>query len=302
MLSIVFGAGVVFGVGVLLLAMRWPVIEAPRLSGETIVEEVRRHPGLAGHLRHHFDPKKETGIALIIATSVVATAAVGVGILVVTVRTKLGYESVDLRLARYANDHASEFSTETLRTFSDVGGTSGVFGLAAVACLVELLRRPTRIAQVLLFLTVVIGGHFALSNGIKLLVERARPDVGRLTGFSGPSFPSGHSTAAAATLAGVALVVSRGRSRQTKAVVAAIGAGLAVIVALTRVFLGVHWFTDVVGGLILGWGWFALCSIAFGGRLLSFGAPVAVAEHVAEVVQRQDSKHQGVSARRITRG
>jgi hypothetical protein len=44
------------------------------------------------------------------------------------------------------------------------------------------------------------------------------------------------------------------------------------------VLLGVHWLTDVMAGLCLGWGWFALVSIAFGGRMLRFGAPVADAE------------------------
>ncbi len=51
--------------------------------------------------------------------------------------------------------------------------------------------------------------------------------------------------------------------------------------ASTRVLLDVHWVSDVVAGLALGWGWFALCAIAFGGRLLRFGAPADEAAEAA---------------------
>jgi membrane-associated phospholipid phosphatase len=54
---------------------------------------------------------------------------------------------------------------------------------------------------------------------------------------------------------------------------AGVAAGLAVMIAATRVLLDVHWLSDVIAGLALGWAWFAACSIAFGGRLLRFGAP-----------------------------
>ena len=146
----------------------------------------------------------------------------------------------------------------------------------------EFRRLPTRALP--LFMTLVVGGQFALSNGIKFIVERARPDIGRLTGYAGTSFPSGHATAASATLAAIALIATRRRSRATRIASASVAAGLAVVVAGTRVMLGVHWFTDVIAGLLRGWGWFALCSIAFGGRLLSFGLPVKAAEKVADAV------------------
>ena len=53
---------------------------------------------------------------------------------------------------------------------------------------------------------------------------------------------------------------------------AGLAVGLAVAVAASRVMLAEHWLSDVVAGLALGWAWFSVCAIAFGGRLLSFGA------------------------------
>ena len=78
-----------------------------------------------------------------------------------------------------------------------------------------------------------------------------------------------------------ALLLGRGRTSRTKALLAGVAVALAVAVASTRVLLGVHWFTDVLAGLLLGWAWFAVCSIAFGGRLMRFGAPVEQAETIA---------------------
>jgi len=250
------------------------------VSAETIAKEVTRHPGLAGHLRHHFNPKTETGVALITATAIVALGAVGIGVLLAMIRTKFGVDSLDVRFARFGAEHATSASSDFMRHVSEFGGTRGVILLAIIACIVEARRGQPR--AVVFFLTLVVGGQFALSNGIKYLVERARPDFNRLTGFAGTSFPSGHSTAAAATLAAIALLATRRRSQHMKTLGAGLAAGVAAMVGATRVLLGVHWFSDVVAGLLLGWAWFALCSIAFGGRLLIFGLPIATAEAAAE--------------------
>jgi undecaprenyl-diphosphatase len=277
---IAIAAGVVAGGVVALAARRWPAIEAPRVSEPTIAQEVEEHPGFANHLRRHFNPKTQTGVSLIIASIAVGAAAVGIGVVVAMIRLKTGLEKYDVRLAQYGADHATGWSTNAMRNISRLGGTQVIVALAVVATVIEFIRKPSKALP--LFMLLVVGGQFALSNGVKYIVERARPDISRLTGFSGTSFPSGHSTAASATFAAIALIATRNRSRRVKIAAAAIAAGLAVVVAATRVFLGVHWFTDVIAGLLVGWGWFAICSIAFGGRLLTFGLPAATAGKVAE--------------------
>jgi len=67
-------------------------------------------------------------------------------------------------------------------------------------------------------------------------------------------------------------------------VLVGLAVGLAVAVAASRVLLDLHWLSDVVAGLALGWAWFAFCAIAFGGRLLELGALPRRAERTAPVV------------------
>ena len=116
-----------------------------------------------------------------------------------------------------------------MRNISRLGGTPAVVTLALIATVVEMIRKPSRALP--LFMALVVGGQFALSNGIKYIVERARPDISRLTGFAGTSFPSGHSTAASATFAAIALILTRNRSRRVKIAGASVAAGIAVTVA-----------------------------------------------------------------------
>jgi undecaprenyl-diphosphatase len=122
--------------------------------------------------------------------------------------------------------------------------------------------------------------QLVVTNLVKVSVGRERPDIARLVGVSGFSFPSGHTAASAAVYAAIALVVGRGRDRRTKAILAGVAGGITVAVAMSRVMLGAHWLTDVIAGAALGWACFALCSIAYGGRLLQFGAPVESASAV----------------------
>jgi undecaprenyl-diphosphatase len=69
---------------------------------------------------------------------------------------------------------------------------------------------------------------------------------------SGYSFPSGHATVAVAVWGTMVLILAPGRSPRMKVLLGAAAGAIWLLVAVSRLYLGVHWFTDVVGGLALG--------------------------------------------------
>jgi membrane-associated phospholipid phosphatase len=267
-----------------LAAWRLPNFDpaAPRVAPPTIRREVRQHEGLAAFLRSRFDPATATGLGLTVALALVIGGAIAIGALLVMEQHNAGLARFDLSAARWGAEHATSGSTRFLKDVSLFGGTAVIIAVAVITAVVEFVR--TRKAAIFGFMTVVVAGESIVAWATKTIVARPRPNIHRLTGFSGYSFPSGHAAAAAATFAAVAFLLGRGRSPRAKAFLAAGAAAIAVGVATTRVLLGVHWFTDVLAGLAVGWAWFAISSIAFGGRVLSFGRPAEVAEQAAESV------------------
>jgi membrane-associated phospholipid phosphatase len=174
-----------------------------------------------------------------------------------------------------------------LNDLTQLGSVYVVVGLCAVLAIAETLRQRT--AWVSLFIVSVMGGEEVLTLSVKHLANRVRPAFNPAAATLGPSFPSGHSATAAAFYATAALLIGRRRPRRIRAVVTGLAAGIAVGVAATRVLLDLHWLTDVVAGLSLGWAWFAVCAIAFGGRILRFGATAETAARVARNPEGADA-------------
>ena len=253
---------------------------APRMPRGTVATQVQRHPGLGGWLKDRADPNTITGLALTALVVLLIAGVGGVGLLLIMVRTHRGFADFDMSAALFGAHHGTAFSTRVLRLLTQLGGSIVLVPLTA-AVAIAYARRQHNWRSIVAFLAVCACGQYFVANGIKLVVSRARPDISQLTGFASSSFPSGHATAAAATFAAYALIAGRGHSRSVRAVMGAVAIGLTVMVASSRVLLGVHWLTDVMAGICLGWAWFALCSLAFGGRLLHFGAPVEAAVDAA---------------------
>jgi undecaprenyl-diphosphatase len=269
---------------------RWPAADpAADVSGSVGRKLQRdRRPGF---VRARLDPTTLTGLALTVASICVIVGGVVAGILFYVVRARVGGLDVDITVAEWAAKHASNASTTLLRAITLLGSTPVVIGVGLVVGVIEYRRIRSR--SLWLFLTLVIGGDLLVVNLIKAGVARARPAIDPLTSFAGSSFPSGHTAAAAACYSAVALVMSRGRSPRTRAMLAGLAAGIAVAVGMSRMLLGVHWLTDVLAGLAVGWAWFAVCAIAVGGRLLTFGAAAEQqpAEEEARPGHESDSGH-----------
>ncbi len=286
---VVIGAGLIAGTVVGAVLRRWPSLDpaSPRVAVRAVASGIDRSPALQPVVARQPAPAAVAGVYLTGAVVSVAAALTAVGALLLMVQTNSGFARWDKSFGTWGASHATAASTTFLRDVSMLGGTLVTVTLAVVVAVVDIVR--TRRATAVAFLATVMIGISILLNLVKLIVDRARPDILRLTGFSGSSFPSGHAATSAAVFAAFALVLGRGRSPSARAVLNGAAVAIAVAVASTRVLLGVHWFTDVLAGIALGWAWFAICSIAFGGRLLRFGAPVEAAERAKS--RREERAH-----------
>ena len=188
-----------------------------------------------------------------------------------------GFEEL-MEVARASTPHA--FDTEILLAFRKAGqpdspigppwlegamrditslGSGSVLVLIVTAVIVYLLmiRRP---ATALLIFVAVAGGQ-VLSSLLKAGIDRPRPDlVSHLVNETSFSFPSGHAMLSAVTYLTLGSLAARFlHGRTTKIFVLCLAVLTTVLVGISRVYLGVHWPSDVLAGWCAGFAWAMLC-------------------------------------------
>jgi undecaprenyl-diphosphatase len=259
-----------------------PGSQAEPASERWLVDHLSRIRGIR-HVVGVFDRFVWGGAMVALGLVAVLGGGALVGWLLSTVDSDRGFARFDESAAEWGADNATDASTTTLRWITHFGGTAVLIPMMAVVGLVVAYRHRRHDHPrwaVLGFLITVGVGIVIVNNGLKWLIDRDRPAVEHLASAGGSSFPSGHSAAAAACWAAIALVAARRLPNGARRWAAATAAAIAVAVATSRVLLGVHWLTDVIAGVIVGWTWFFLVSLIFGGRLQRFGHPATeVAGH-----------------------
>lgn len=157
---------------------------------------------------------------------------------------------------------------EAVRDVTALGGFT-VVTMATVVGLAAFLIHGRRRHALVLLVTVLLA--LISSEAMKAIYGRPRPDLVPHGSFVySASFPSGHSTLSAATFLTLAVLVSSLEAkRRAKALVYALAFTILAAVGLSRVYLGVHWPTDVLAGWCLGAAWAFLAWVVLrwiGGR------------------------------------
>jgi undecaprenyl-diphosphatase len=209
-----------------------------------------------------------------------------------------GFEEL-MEVARDTTPHA--FDTEILLAFRQAGhpdvpigplwlqgamrditslGSSAVLVLIVAAVIVYLLliRRP----MTALFTFIAVAGGQLLSTLLKAEIDRPRPDlVSHLVNETSLSFPSGHAMVSAVTYLTLGSLAARFLpGRTTKIFVLSLAMLTTLLVGVSRVYLGVHWPSDVLAGWCAGFAWAMLCWLA--ARLLQRRHAVANSDSESE--------------------
>ena len=149
------------------------------------------------------------------------------------------------------------------RTMVDITALGGTPVLTLLVIVTAGYLVAARKAATAAFVVAAVTGGALTSTLLKLLFARARPDiVGHLVEVHSASFPSGHALNSAVTYLTLGALLARtAGARSLRIYVMAVAVSLTLVIGFSRVYLGVHWPSDVIAGWCLGAAWAVLCSL-----------------------------------------
>ena len=209
-------------------------------------------------LRARFSPEGFLGLHLTIGLLVIIAAGWWFADIAEDMSRNATTRVLDESITSWSHAHATPLLTRTGRTVSFFG--SVIFLSSASAAFASVLA-VRRFLYRLLALTLAVGGGAFLNLVLKHIFHRHRPVLENpLVTLSSFGFPSGHTMGATIFYGILALIVAHSVRSWPLRISAGCAAILVIaLVGISRIYLGAHYFTDVIGAIAIGLAWLAFC-------------------------------------------
>ncbi len=220
----------------------------------------RRFPRQVAWVRRRLELANPRGFPLTFTVAVGALAAWSFGGLTQDVVSRDDAVRLDPRALSFVLAHRTGWLTTGMKVITWLGSAAVIVPMAVILATYFIFRR--RDWRPAAGIGAAVGGAIALYDIVKPLVGRARPPAHVWIGhYSGHAFPSGHATQSIAFYGMAAALLALGRSGKIRSLLWAGAALVTIVVGTSRLYLGAHWLTDVLGGWALGASWLALVLI-----------------------------------------
>lgn len=227
-----------------------------------ILERLLAH---AAHRTAAFRYHDYLPVLVVLAVGIAATAAAGDAFMDIAERVHQNsarLTAFDSEVHAWARTAYTNGSTIFFVTMTDIGDPVGLGIIVFITSIFLAMRKRWKWLAYLLF-TSGVGGLLNLE--LKAWFARARPDLAEaLRSAHGYSFPSGHAMGSTIVLGSVAYIVFRVLTDwRLRATALALACSMIIAIAASRVYLGVHWISDVAGGIAAGAIWLVTTTVAY---------------------------------------
>jgi len=167
-------------------------------------------------------------------------------------------QQFDTAVLRWLGEHHTPFLTKVMTEVTPLG--TGIVVLVVVGVTAAFLWHTEHKHSARLLLAAT-AGSILLNNVLKLYFDRPRPEVfERLTHTASSSFPSGHAMSATVVYGTVGYLLARLQKHVwSRTITLLLAVLMIVLICLTRLYLGVHYPSDVLGGIVVGLAWSGFC-------------------------------------------
>ena len=221
--------------------------------------------GRAAHFTAKFRYRDYLPVLIVLVIGVVATSAAGDAFLDLAERLQeesSTMHAVDREVHVWARTAHTDGSTRFFTLLTIIGTPVGLGVVVLIIAALLAVRRRWRWAMYLIF-TTAVGGLLNLQ--LKAFFARARPDLAEaLRHTSGYSFPSGHAMGATVCFGALSYLAFRAIPNwRERAAAVAFSVSMIVAIAASRIYLGVHWISDIGAGIAAGLIWIVTTTVAY---------------------------------------